>query len=346
MLSDIIRYGAVATKVRALYGRRLKAQDYAQMMSLTGVPQVASVLKNHPSWSVALADLSEETARRGQIEARLQSAYFDEYNRIGYHIHMKDKKRYEMVLMRTEIRQIMLFLRNLSAGRVQDYVPLLPQEIIAKLSIDISILRNAKNMDDLLQSAQNSLFYGVLQRFAQQDTMDVSRIETALETHYYQTLLSYIQKTYSKAAQKHLVRQVGEFVDLENIQRTLRLRRFSQLASSLPEMLIDVHYRLDNNFFAQLLTVDDEKIHPMLMQSPYEKVFANSHFQISQAIDDYLHDDCHKLLFSGRPGIFIPMAYLTLKEIEMHNVIHIIESVRYGLPPAQIQTFLVGAATP
>ena len=45
---------------------------------------------------------------------------------------------------------------------------------------------------------------------------------------------------------------------------------------------------------------------------------------------------------SGQPSIAVPIAYLTLKDIEIRNLIHTAEGVRYGLPQERILAGLCG----
>ncbi|MDF2686758.1 MAG: synthase subunit, partial [Clostridia bacterium] len=44
----------------------------------------------------------------------------------------------------------------------------------------------------------------------------------------------------------------------------------------------------------------------------------------------------------GQPSMAIPLAYLSLKTIEVHNLIHIIEGIRYSIPIEDIKRRLSG----
>ncbi|MDR0671765.1 MAG: V-type ATPase subunit, partial [Oscillospiraceae bacterium] len=68
MLGQLIDYSAVATKVRAMYSRRLMPEDYLKIASFKRVSEVVTYLRNHHGWSGALSG-SQEEPRRSSLEA-------------------------------------------------------------------------------------------------------------------------------------------------------------------------------------------------------------------------------------------------------------------------------------
>ena len=62
---------AVLAKARALYGRRLRAEDYRRLMGCRTMSELAAALKEQPLYSAALADVNPQYARRAQLESLL-----------------------------------------------------------------------------------------------------------------------------------------------------------------------------------------------------------------------------------------------------------------------------------
>ena len=52
------QYGALAAKVKALYGKRLRLEDFQHMAAFKSEAEVLEYLRAHPSWSRASGVLS------------------------------------------------------------------------------------------------------------------------------------------------------------------------------------------------------------------------------------------------------------------------------------------------
>ena len=48
-------YGALSAKVRALYGKRLRSDDFARLAARRSEAEILDELRQHPGWSRALA---------------------------------------------------------------------------------------------------------------------------------------------------------------------------------------------------------------------------------------------------------------------------------------------------
>lgn len=59
---------AVLAKARALYGSRLRADDYRRLMACRTMTELAAALKEYPLYSEALAEVNPQYARRVQLE--------------------------------------------------------------------------------------------------------------------------------------------------------------------------------------------------------------------------------------------------------------------------------------
>ena len=59
---------AVLAKARALYGSRLRADDYRRLMGCRTMPELAAALKEYPLYAEALAEVNPQYARRVQLE--------------------------------------------------------------------------------------------------------------------------------------------------------------------------------------------------------------------------------------------------------------------------------------
>ena len=67
-------------KARALYGRRLRAEDYRRLMGCRTMSELAAALKEQPLYSAALADVNPQYARRAQLESLLRQSLYTRYD--------------------------------------------------------------------------------------------------------------------------------------------------------------------------------------------------------------------------------------------------------------------------
>ncbi len=67
---------AVLAKARALYGSRLRADDYRRLMACRTMTELAAALKEYPLYSEALAEVNPQYARRVQLENLLRQSLY------------------------------------------------------------------------------------------------------------------------------------------------------------------------------------------------------------------------------------------------------------------------------
>ena len=65
-------YNATVAKIMAIYGKRLKPQDYTEMMNRHNVSEVADYLKKNTYYSKLLASIDTNTIHRGLLENLLR----------------------------------------------------------------------------------------------------------------------------------------------------------------------------------------------------------------------------------------------------------------------------------
>lgn len=63
---------AVLSKARAMYGKRLTAENYRDLLNCRTVGEVAAVLKSRTSYGTVLAGINENEIHRGILEAELK----------------------------------------------------------------------------------------------------------------------------------------------------------------------------------------------------------------------------------------------------------------------------------
>ncbi len=346
MISRFIKYGGLTGKVRAMYGNRLKSDDFKKLASINTVPEIAMFLKAHPGWSGALDELTMADIHRGSLEARLRNHLLDEYQRIFKFMSREDRPIMAYPITRTEIDQIMLFLRFLKAGRPQDYVFSAPSFYENHSRIDFDALRECTSYAGFLDVMRGSPYFPPLVALTLPggEIPEYPVVETVLRAQYYHTFLTAVDKHYRGEIQSILRRSVGMQIDILNITRVVRLRRYFQIAGKdIWNYLIPVHFKLKPAYIEALFAAPDEQgAQEILNSGPYGKLFsAHSFTYIEEYYYQQLYDFNHAYIHSGVPSVYTAIAYLTLRDIELKDLINVIELVRYGTSVDRAPTKIV-----
>ena len=112
-------YGALSAKVRALYGKRLRSDDFARLAARRSEAEILDELRQHPGWSRALALVPPGAwgyVGRVEVERALQEELRLEYQSLAYYVPREDKPLMQFQLRAAERSAILSALRRLKAG--------------------------------------------------------------------------------------------------------------------------------------------------------------------------------------------------------------------------------------
>ncbi|MDR1157128.1 MAG: V-type ATPase subunit [Oscillospiraceae bacterium] len=348
MLGQLIDYSAVATKVRAMYSRRLMPEDYLKIASFKRVSEVVAYLRNHPGWRGALSGSQEET-RRSPLEAALRHYLLEESLSILHYISREDRFLSNNRVLLTEMEQIMLFLRYARAGRADEYHFDAPPFFDRHSRIHYSMLSKAATYEDMLAAVRETNFYTPLARLplTEEGFPNYTTVETVMRSHYYRALLDMIGARYHGKTLAVLNESVGVEVDMINIMTLMRVRRyFSHQLGDVLSMLIPAHYKLTPAFIREMYTAaTEEDAWGLLCASPYGKFFSSHVYtHIEEYYYQFLYEFNRRALSGASPSVYTPLAYLSLRQVELKNLINVIECVRYGLQLSQAPSVLFGVS--
>ena len=131
---------AVLAKARALYGSRLRADDYRRLMACRTMTELAAALKEYPLYSEALAEVNPQYARRVQLENLLRQSLYTRYDSLCRYDRSAGSKVYEYFTLCCEVDELTAAMRCLDAGRPGDYLFRLPEFLQQRCCIDLYAL--------------------------------------------------------------------------------------------------------------------------------------------------------------------------------------------------------------
>lgn len=340
MTGGTAEYGALAAKVRALYGKRLRPSDFEHMAVMKSVAEVLDYLRQHPSWGRASAVLSTSGwSYLGRVEAEsvLWNELQLEYLSLANFVPRQDRPIMAFQVRLAELHAILDALRRLKAGKYA----LRPaaSRITFRWKLDGRTLAACTTYDQLLESVHNTIYYQPLRRLrpAQNGELpDYTMCECVLRSTYFSHMLGIIRKQYRGETQKILLRSYGEQIDMLNLIHILRLKTFFPETSkdACLAMLYPFNYRLRPEQLRSLCEAQDpESVLALISRTPYASNFEGA--RLGEAELYYrraFYAFNKRQLLTGAPSVYTAMAYLNMKELELHGLVTIIESVKYGVP--------------
>ena len=339
-------YYAVTAKVRALYGRRITPEDYRLLMAKQTVPEAAAFLQSHPGYRNRLSGLQTGSIHREALENALRGAYMDEYRRIFSFMELRDKELLMFPVYRGEQDAILTSMRTLTSTVVLEPVTTWEAVLRKSSQLDLGALQEAKTFSDIAKAAEKTIYGSALRRIASGDSTNPPThafVDNIMQVVYFARLYKTVGKRYKGDTAKLLRQSLDEETDLMNLVQFLRLKRyFSQEDIQRYSFPLPCSSKLTKPYMQALMGAKDyEEARDMVINGPYGKLFRSID---PKGLESYLYtlqyNFSRRQLRAPKPTIYVPIAYLTLKEIEIRNLISIIECIRYKISPDTMVTLI------
>ena len=335
------------TKSRAMFGKRLTAQNITELLGCQTVTEVAAYLKNNTHYAYALRNIDDSNVHRGQLEAALDDLMQSELTALSkYRVDAGEYMRSFMVYS-TQIREILKFLRLLSAGRASEYVFAMPRYFVKRDGLDPIRMAQAKNYDEFLRAISGTVFYRILRNIAVTDegTIDYTMIEHALYSHLFSYAGSVINKHFHGSAKEDLLSLLGTRSELASFLNIYRFKKYykacgDDLARSL---VFDFNYRISRKTFDKMLLAETagEVLEIFRTETFYGRELGEIDEEyIDQVVNRLSYKRVrHLMRFSTNPTVAV-FSYLLLSGIERKDIVTIIEGVRYRVSPDEIASMI------
>lgn len=339
----------ILAKARAMYGRRLKREDYEMLLKCRSVGEVAGYLKKNTRYASELAAVNESSVHRGYLEALLHRRLFDDYAALCRYEISVGEQLSSYIIEKGEIEQILHCLRLLSAGRNREYLLTLPIFFGTHLRFDTQKAAHARNYDEFLQALENTPYRALLAPFRPEEgtAPDFAAIEHALYTKLYGDVFRIIESNAPKAAKKDIRELFGGVIDVLNITRILRMKEFYHASPDyIRSLILPFSYHLTQKRLTKMLQAETvEEVLRQLDGTVYARKLAeleDENVPIEHVLSQLRYARCaHQVHFSVHPSVVL-VAYLSLCEMEVANLTTVIEGIRYGLEPGRIRKLLIG----
>ena len=337
---------AIIAKAKTLYGKRLREEDYEELLRFNSVPDIVSYLKRNNKYSNTLSNVIEYQMHRGQLEQLIRKSYFDNLTRLVKFVSTSDRKFYELDMIRREIDIVLSSLRSIISGSIESSVRDLPLFFIKHASFDVDKLVKALNMTDMLKALEGTRYHELVAPYYTADPSEIrySDIEHNIYVKYHDIAIERINKYYKGKLRKRLMDIYQSSVEIDNIIKIYRLRKFYNASENeVLRSILTKNIRMSENKLKELINLEDP--------NDILKVLSKSKFSEFKDNDDYIYIEYQAekirynlarryMYFSKYPPI-VYSVFLILNRIEQTNIFNIVEGIRYDIDKDDIKKMLI-----
>lgn len=337
---------AVLAKARSMYSHRMTPAKYEELIHKGSVAEIVSFLKNEPSYQDVLEEIKETNVHRGRIESLLNEQAFIETTKMLRYVPKKKQEFYKLSVIKEEIHLIIDKVRLIDSEVNDSYDLNIPSYLAQCASFDLYGLIAIDDYATLCQYMKRTPFYKVLKKNIPEDgeKVDINIMEYDFKKAYYDHVVGVIKKEFKGKKQKDLLTIVYTEIELENISKIYRLKKyFNVTEEQIRGCLITDYCRLSDSMMDMLIKAKDaEDMLKKLSSSSYKLYVDEKDFVYIEYYAEKIKYHLAKryMRFSTDPSL-VYMTYAIVHRIEINNLIHIIEGIRYGESAEHIKAMLI-----
>lgn len=336
---------AVLSKARAMYGKRLTAENYRELLNCKTVGEIAAVLKSRTVYGKLLAGINENEIHRGMLETELKKNLFEDYASLARYEITVGENFARYLVTRSEIEQILHGILLLDAGTPEEYFFTLPTYLAHRTRINLAALGRSKSYEDILNALGRTPYRKLLEPFRPEESspVDFTGIEIALYTYLGSCAYGIINDRTRGESARQLRDIFDAYADLTNYVNILRLKlHYHAHPDTVRKSLLPYGTLKKNVLEGMLDAKDGEEAEAIMRHTKNGKRALNLPHTYADEIPHRINFRLcrHYIRFSTHPSV-VMVSYLFLMQAEITDIITIVEGIRYQLSPVEIEKLLV-----
>ena len=340
------KINALAAKAHAMYGKRLKSEDYSNLLALKNIREIADYLKGRTSYS----SIFTSTAVNNELTEELVESLARERNeslirKIGSYSYFIGDDLYKLIILESDIKVILGSARLIVAptARENTYVP---DDFCKKHStLNHKLLYSAETVNDFSQALHGTVYYKMLLPHMNvvANRFDLSQMEAQLQDYTYSILENHCKKNPKSGSEfKNLINLRA---DQFNISLIYRLKKYSDKSNEdIQKHIYSKHGTLSAKQINELISCEsDEEYLKILNNTSFAScIDKDSLDYIEGALENSIYKVYKKYLKqSTNPDIQV-YSFIYLVRNEYRNLVKIIEGKKYNLPEDEILKLIIG----
>ena len=341
---------ATVTRVRAVYGKRLKEKDYSELCAKKRVTEAADYLKRNTHFAETLSGIDTSSIHRGYLESLLQKAFYSRYEQLCDFQQLSSEPFYNFLLIRTEMRELLKAILYLNNEKDDVYIEALPAFFVKKATFDLIELARARSFKELLNVIKNTPYYSILRDIETDKNGNVpyTQCEVALRTYYMRWLNDTAKEQFHGSGRDELIKFINVQTDIVNIINAYRMKRyFGWDGDRIKKYSLPFNGRISRRKQSELFEASDTDEYIRVLKSTVygrlmDELFEGMGSAKFEAELSRLQCRMAKktLRFSESAAVSL-YTFMYLCEVEVDNIVTIIECIRYEKSIPYMQSLLV-----
>ncbi len=333
-----LTYGGIITKVKAMSSNLVSHDEYDFMAQLESTADYINFLRTKPSYQAILNDVNETTIHRGQIEERLKISLLMDFSKI-YTFATRDQRifldifffRYEVAILKDCLKLIYNQKKTL---QLVSFRPFFDKHS----DINLSKLTDCNNMDEFIQSLQDSKYYNLFSNLHNSiDNISLSDYETQLDIFFFSRIWKFIKRQFKGKEKKRMQTLFGTQIDMLNIMWIYRSKKYYNInTKEIYITIIPIHYHLTKEQLIKLVEAPDisELIQTLSHTYYHYLISSKEDISIERQYTNQLKKLYQRLNRESSHSMLHTLYYLFLKEEELDHITTLLECIRYHMEPA------------
>ncbi|HIR53301.1 MAG TPA: V-type ATPase subunit [Candidatus Onthovicinus excrementipullorum] len=339
----------ILAKAHAMYAGQLTAANYNDLLNCKSVGEIATYLKNRTVYADVLQDAVTETLHRKQLESILRKRLFNQYASMCRYELSIGTELYRCFIIQAEVEEILSFLRFLCNHHPEDYIFSLPPFLNEHTKLNLFALAEIKDFEEILRVLNGTEYFKIVEPFVRQSRetgeIDYFSLEAEMKKYEFDTLCDIVDQAFSGSYKKDVRSYLEREVDIENIINIYRLKHTIQASKEeIDELLVFGRSALTKQELEYLAaaSTDTEFLARLKNTRIGQRLREKNYDYLEEGVQKVRFDlEKYSFRFSTNPYI-VMFSYIFLAENEVRNITHIIEGIRYSIPPETIKTMLIG----
>ncbi|GIM27456.1 hypothetical protein CPJCM30710_01220 [Clostridium polyendosporum] len=342
-MGDIVKYGAINAKVKALTGRMIKKDQYKKLLNAVNFMECIKILKEETSYVSLLNALDLDNIHRIELEVAINKYYTFIYEKLVHYFNGEYRRFFKEFFRRLEIEDLKIILRGKAINKNSEEIFRMLTSSSKLSSMDLKELITSKKLEVFVEKLRDTPYYNSLKILIKNiGHKDLYRIETELDLLYFERIQRSLKLLDTKDREV-ILKFIGIEGDILNLSWIFRGRLIYNIS---PEVLFNLTtpftFNIRKSLIKELCYIRSfEEFRDKIRISPYDKIYANQNSEEIEIRERAFKYKLYKrFLRENKNDISVVISYLLLMKLEIMNIITIAESKRYNMTFDEIYKYI------
>lgn len=336
---------ALITKIKTIHANDLKTDDYKELLKKRNISDVTAYLKKHPAYRDVLESIPEYAVNRSRLESLIRRQKFNHLMRVIKFLTMKEKSFYLLSLLHQEHEVLLAMIRSYISHEVYDVIADLPLYFDQYSKINFEAISKTSNMKELVEVLKDTKYQRMLKPFEKlgNDDLKYYEFESLFESDYYKYAFDQIKLHFKGNLKNELENVFKSRIEMENMIKVYRLKKFYKVSDEEIKMMLVPSNRISEQKLEMIIKIKDPNdIFKKIIELGQQQYIGDKDQIYLEYFGDHLrYHIANKLMYYASHPSKVFIGYMILSELEVTNLIHLIEGIRYQVPESEIRTMMV-----